>query len=218
MTRYKDEDLIGKRFGRLVVEYIFHKENGDRFCHCICDCGKNKDASVGHLNDGHCTSCGCARFKFSKDELHLKRILKGMKRRCSDPKCHHSEYYLQKGIKVCDEWMNNPMSFIKWSLENGWKKGLTIDRIDPDKDYSPDNCRWVNYHVQSANASMQINNKSGYIGVYYDGFSWVSIINVNKIQYYIGSFNSKREAVEARNKFIIKNGLTEYKIQEWKGD
>ena len=70
MTKYKDEDLIGKRFGRLVVEHIFYKENGDRFCHCVCDCGKTKDVSVGHLYDGHCASCGCARFKFSEDELN----------------------------------------------------------------------------------------------------------------------------------------------------
>lgn len=74
-----------------------------------------------------------------------------MKSRCYNPKSTHSQYYYGKGIKVCDEWINDFKAFEKWSLENGFKEGLTIDRIDSNKDYCPENCRWVDYYTQNNN-------------------------------------------------------------------
>ena len=63
--------------------------------------------------------------------------------------------YRAKGIKVCDEWLNNVMSFYNWSMENGWKKGLSIDRINPDGNYEPNNCQWISRSENSIKASYQ---------------------------------------------------------------
>lgn len=78
----------------------------------------------------------------------LKAVLRSMNYRCGNKE---DRYYGGKGIRVCSEWASNPDSFIKWSLENGYREGLSIDRIDGDKDYKPSNCRWVSMKVQQNN-------------------------------------------------------------------
>ena len=80
----------------------------------------------------------------------LKAVLRSMNHRCNNKK---DKYYGGKGIKVCSEWINNPDSFIKWSIDNGYEEGLSIDRIDGDDDYTPLNCRWVDMKSQNNNRS-----------------------------------------------------------------
>ena len=76
-----------------------------------------------------------------------------MLKRCHDPKNKGYERYGAKGIYVCEEWRNDCSSFYKWAKDNGYKEGLTIDRIDNSKGYSPDNCRWTTWKVQTVNRS-----------------------------------------------------------------
>lgn len=83
----------------------------------------------------------------------LYRIYRNMKSRCYNKNAKDYKYYGEKGIRICQSWNSSFASFCVWALMNGYKNDLTIDRIDNDKDYSPDNCRWVSMDVQGKNKS-----------------------------------------------------------------
>jgi hypothetical protein len=74
-----------------------------------------------------------------------------IKRRCYNPNHDTFKYYGGRGITLCDDWVNSPQTFIDWAENSGYKEGLTIDRIDNSKEYSPSNCRWVSMSVQNHN-------------------------------------------------------------------
>ena len=132
-----------------------------RMFKCKCDCGNIVSVRLDHLRDGHTTSCGCENRRIVK-ETHTKHGLYkysiylawiNIKARCYNHNNPEYCYYGGKGICLCDEWINNFESFYNWSIENGWNKSLTIDRINNNKNYSPDNCRWTNYKIQLSNTS-----------------------------------------------------------------
>jgi len=138
---------------------------------------------------------------------------------CLNVKRKGYENYGGRGIKMYEDWINNPLAFIEYikSLEN-YGKGLTIDRIDNDGNYEPGNLRWVNYHYQGTNKRMQKRNTSGFTGICYCKFHGKYEYYAADIYYYnknkrIGYFKTKEEAVKARNDFIIQNNLFEYKLQ-----
>lgn len=88
----------------------------------------------------------------SKEDLaNLRRRFYGIKSRCYNANCPAYIYYGERGIKVCDDWLSDINNFINWSIDNGFKKELTIDRINVNGDYSPDNCRWVDMKTQASN-------------------------------------------------------------------
>lgn len=167
----KPIDLIGKKFGRLtVIERLENNSRGGTVWNCQCDCGNIKIADGERLRLGKVKSCGCllmdvARVKNFKHGLHGSKIYnvwKGMKQRCYYK--NHIEYpdYGARGIIVCEEWLNDFQSFYDWSMKNGYKDGLTIDRINTNGNYEPSNCRWVTQKVQS-------NNKRSSLFVIYKG-------------------------------------------------
>lgn len=80
----------------------------------------------------------------------LYGVWQTMRQRCSNPKCRGYKWYGAKGIKVCEEWQSIE-NFYKWSIQNGYTIGLTIDRIDPAGDYEPNNCRWITISEQQSN-------------------------------------------------------------------
>ena len=142
-------DLTGQRFGRLTALSEYGKaKNGHTTWLCLCDCGNKVVSTVNHLRIGHTQSCGCLQRERTTTHGCTNEpwypTYKTMMARCGHykgaPECDLC-LYRDRGITVCEEWRNSPRDFGEWLLAHGWHKGLQIDRIDNDKEYSPDNCR-----------------------------------------------------------------------------
>lgn len=156
-TRHPD-DLSGMRFGKLVavknvVEGVDHINIGRQRWLCKCDCGNEYTVSREALLDkSHPTkSCGCEPVNGRQPKDRLRQAWRNMKNRCYYEGYDSYPYYGGRGIGVCEEWLNDFKAFKKWALENGYEERLTLDRIDPNKDYGPDNCRWASWEVQGNN-------------------------------------------------------------------
>lgn len=159
-----DSMVIGHKFGRLTpIRKDGHNKYGDALWECVCDCGKHSSVRTTDLLRGRTTSCGCyardvcIRRSTKHNGSHrgnqekLYRIWNDMKRRCSKKNRADYERYGGRGISVCDDWESSYEIFRDWALSNGYSDGLSIDRIDNDKGYSPDNCRWVTLARQANN-------------------------------------------------------------------
>lgn len=151
-------DLVGKTFNRLtVVDYLGKRKHGKHWWLCSCSCGGSVELNTSRITGNDATkSCGClrkdaaqARTEYPvKHGLHkhpLYAIFSNMKSRCNNPNSQRWKYYGAKGVKVLWEFED----FYKWSLENGWESGLSIDRIDPNGNYEPSNCEWVSVSENS---------------------------------------------------------------------
>lgn len=146
-------DLSGRRFGRLMVLRPLPKRADKTEWHCVCDCGNERAVETNMLTRGHIHSCGCLihRRYIKQNGGRLHRIYSGMKSRCNNPNATGYQNYGGRGIKVCAEWQSDFWAFHAWAVNNGYADGLTIDRMDNDKGYSPDNCRWVTPAEQNRN-------------------------------------------------------------------
>lgn len=152
---------VGDRFGKwtVVAKVGTRRLSNGRtrsVSLCRCDCGTERVVIDSNLKRGLSTSCGCNRGPSIRKGETLRHSEKlygvwlDMRRRCQNSNDQAYHNYGGRGIKVCEEWSDYAV-FRKWSLENGYQEGLTIDRVNNDGNYSPDNCRWTTRKVQCNN-------------------------------------------------------------------
>lgn len=158
------KDLTGKKFNHLTaLEIVQH--NPLRW-KCICDCGNYTTVLSGNLISGNVKSCGCLLHRGNPTHglcyTRIYRIYAKIKRRCFIKDDPAYSQYGGRGITLCDEWKNSFVAFYDWAINNGYSDNLTIDRINNDGGYSPDNCRWATRKEQADNRrSTRIYNYNG---------------------------------------------------------
>jgi len=156
----------GTRFGKLTVLGFHHKDKHyHRYYECICDCGKKTIVNESNLKRGLTKSCGCGivealvwrnknikqKDKHKYEDYSLYQLWKSIRKRCLCKTEPAYKDYGGRGICICDEWKENYPAFLAWAKQNGYKKGLMIDRINNDGNYCPENCRFVDSFIQANN-------------------------------------------------------------------
>lgn len=185
------KDLSGERFSRWTVinEAEPKIERGNRrirYWNCVCECGTKRAVLERSLVSGVSRSCGCYHSDIMKEvgkrtvthgmsNSRLYAIYKHMHNRCYNQNDIRYERYGGRGISVVDEW-HNFENFMSWAFGNGYADNLSIDRIDLDKDYSPDNCRWATISEQANNKSN--NQKYTYNGETHTIAEWARIVDM----------------------------------------
>lgn len=153
---FKYPDLTGKTFNYLTVIEREESSQSKRIRYkCKCKCGKYVRVNAGNLVNGRTKSCRCiGAEKFITHGMsgtHIHEIWLGMRARCYNQNNKSYHNYGARGITICDEWKNDFSNFYQWSIQNGYQDGLSIDRIDVNGDYCPQNCRWITMEEQAKN-------------------------------------------------------------------
>ena len=188
-------------------------------------CGTKFKANTYDIKSKNIKSCGCYQKRRTSEsnkthglgDTRLYNIWANMKDRILNPKHKNYNDYGGRGINICEDWLDI-RNFYNWAMENGYEenKGLSIDRIDNDGSYCPENCRWTTRVIQGRNQRMQKNNTSGFKGVCYykKNNKYVSYIKVNRKRIHLGYFPTAVEGAIAYNNYIIKNNLEGFILNE----
>jgi len=204
-----------------IIGYQYPKETSSKKCKYAlykCYCGNTFRAIVGNVKKGTTTSCGCFHKKVVSKNMsthglsntRLYNTWGHITGRVENKNNSDFEYYGGRGITMSAEWRNDFMSFYNWAIQNGYEEDLTIDRINNDGNYEPDNCRWVTRTIQSRNTrKIMAINKSGYRGVSWSkkDKKWRTQITINNKTKCIGHFTTALESAKAYDKYVIENNL-----------
>lgn len=199
------ENYIGNVIGiyKILYECDYRSNDGHKMFHVKCvECEYETDMQLRHIKRAKkCTHMNYngtkKRYGYVFNNKSLRSLFGDMKNRCYNKNYKDYRWYGEKGIKICDEWINNPLSFEEWALSNGYQNGLTIDRIDENKDYCPDNCRWIsieeNSKWKSTTREIEVN------GIVDSGRGWSKRLgySINYINTYI-----RKYGIEEALKFI----------------
>ncbi len=165
----KTVDVTGQKFGKLTaISFTGKKDkNGHYIWEWQCECGNRILSPSSYVKSGNTNSCGCIHSaqlairnqmnaKHHGADSRLYGVWRGMKQRCTDPSRKDFKNYGGRGIHVCEEWVQNYSAFQEWAIASGYDPNApymkcTLDRIDPNRDYCPDNCRWVDAKTQAKN-------------------------------------------------------------------
>ena len=175
-------------------------------------CGKEWETLTNHINSKSTKGCGCQAGRAFKHGLRSNKfypIWNAMLQRCVNPLHKRFKDYGGRGITLCEEWLD-VANFVAWAESTHPNiEGMSLDRIDNDKGYSPENCRWADETTQCLNQRMRKSNTSGYVGVAQrkDNGKWTASITKNYKIIALGCYKTLEEAVQARDNYIIENGL-----------
>lgn len=157
MSKSFYKDLTGQKFGRLTVLEFVPNNKPHSYWKCKCECGQLKTIPTKDLKK--VTSCGCLKKEQNKKSnithggfgTRLYECWISIKQRCQNPTSQAYKNYGGRGIKVCDEWLNDFTAFYNWAMNNGYSDELTIERIDVNGNYEPFNCMWTDMKAQARN-------------------------------------------------------------------
>ena len=179
-------------------------------------CGEEFETNIQSVKCGDTKSCGCLVGKNMTHGFSYHKFYQtwyDMKYRCYNTKRREYKWYGARGITVCEEWQD-VTNFVAWAEKTYPNiEGYTLDRIDNDKGYSPENCRWVDKSTQVINQRIRRTNTSGYVGINWveSKLKWVSRINVEKKRIWLGDYKTIEEAILTRDNYITQNNL-QYKL------
>ena len=199
-------EKLGKKFSYNGVSYDSTKTMGLYRCAMCSGLSVIRMTTIKYRKTNLCRSCSVKSRKLPDEHIVIRRVLSDMIKR-TNAKPGDKNWFDYADISVCKEWLGDYSAFTKWALENGWEKGKSIDRIDPKKDYTPENCRWADKYIQGQNKRLISRvNTLGYRGVVKtaNGRFYASITAFNK-HYNLGAFSTALEAALVYDNYILRH-------------